>query len=296
MYAAHGRTLVAGALFTVTGTFASPTADAAAIGGPASLASLTDGLIAWWPLDVDARDMSGNGHHGMINGALPTIGRVGRGAYTFNGQDTYIRVPDSPELRLAQTDYTLAYHVRLEGETPYLHGILTKRPATPPGTNGPAEQRGWTTSITSSSNWRPEMRSGALTHSVDSGGDPVVWTKREAVPPRNEWAHVAITYNVNAAQIDFWVNGERQAPLSFDFSFQNAYPSPSSISFADLYLGRDSARPAYFLHGSLDDVRIYGRVLSEDELRLLATPAPPALALFGAALTALVIAQRRVAT
>lgn len=48
---------------------------------------ITDGLVAYYPLNKDAKDYSGNGLHGVVVGASP----VGRG-YFFDGVDDYIYV------------------------------------------------------------------------------------------------------------------------------------------------------------------------------------------------------------
>ena len=46
---------------------------------------LHQGLIAWYPFDGNASDMSGNGNHGTVNGATLTTNRHGQAnmAYSF---------------------------------------------------------------------------------------------------------------------------------------------------------------------------------------------------------------------
>ena len=46
-----------------------------------------NGLVGWWPFNGNAQDESGNGNHGMVNGAslsADRFGNVGK-AYSFNG-------------------------------------------------------------------------------------------------------------------------------------------------------------------------------------------------------------------
>jgi N-acetylneuraminic acid mutarotase len=61
---------------------------------------LTQGLVAWYPFDGNASDMSGNGNHGTVHGATPGADRHGRTgkAYSFDGVDDYIRIANSPSL------------------------------------------------------------------------------------------------------------------------------------------------------------------------------------------------------
>ncbi len=62
-----------------------------------AMAVLTDGLVAYWPLDdgsgATARDVSGNGQDGTVEGAVwvPSAdAKVGTGALRFDGQDDRI--------------------------------------------------------------------------------------------------------------------------------------------------------------------------------------------------------------
>lgn len=65
---------------------------------PSSLisGSLTQGLVAYYPFDGNARDQSGNGHNGIVNKASLTTDRFGNpnSAYSFNGIDSYIQIPN----------------------------------------------------------------------------------------------------------------------------------------------------------------------------------------------------------
>ena len=53
---------------------------------------LQQGLVAWYPFDGNASDMSGNGNHGTVNGATLGTDRHGVAgkAYSFDGVDDYI--------------------------------------------------------------------------------------------------------------------------------------------------------------------------------------------------------------
>jgi len=62
----------------------------------------TSGLVGWWPFNGNADDESGNGNNGTVNGATLTADRngVANKAYSFDGLDDYIQIFDSPNLRL----------------------------------------------------------------------------------------------------------------------------------------------------------------------------------------------------
>ncbi len=53
----------------------------------------TNGLVGWWPFNGNANDESGNGNNGTVNGATLTSDRFGtvNKAYSFNGTDNFIK-------------------------------------------------------------------------------------------------------------------------------------------------------------------------------------------------------------
>src|SRR5437879_3897032 len=64
---------------------------------------LTNGLVAYYPFNGNANDMSGNGNHGTVTGAVLTADRFGNpnAAYAFDGVSSLIAVSDSPSLRIS---------------------------------------------------------------------------------------------------------------------------------------------------------------------------------------------------
>jgi hypothetical protein len=64
---------------------------------PPCCASVPAGLVSWWPAGGTAADVIG-GHDGTLLGdATFAAGRVGQG-FSFDGDDDYVSVPDSPAL------------------------------------------------------------------------------------------------------------------------------------------------------------------------------------------------------
>jgi len=55
--------------------------------------ALTDNLVAYYKLDGDATDATGNGYDGTIYGAISTTGKINN-AYYFDGSDDYIDLPN----------------------------------------------------------------------------------------------------------------------------------------------------------------------------------------------------------
>lgn len=55
---------------------------------------INSGLVAYYPFNGDAKDESGNGNDGTVNGATLTTDRFGtlNNAYSFNGSSNYIKI------------------------------------------------------------------------------------------------------------------------------------------------------------------------------------------------------------
>jgi hypothetical protein len=59
-----------------------------------------DGLVGYWPFNGNANDESGNGNNGTVNGATLTNDRNGKvnSAYIYNGIDNYTNLTKSPTI------------------------------------------------------------------------------------------------------------------------------------------------------------------------------------------------------
>lgn len=80
---------------------------------------LTRGLIAYYPFDGNANDVSGNGNNGTPeNNIQLTADRFGiaNSAYNFDGVDDYIRIPNSSSL-----DVSTAMSVALYFKASQIH-------------------------------------------------------------------------------------------------------------------------------------------------------------------------------
>ena len=74
-----------------------------------SHASISQGLVAWYPLDGNASDISVQENHGVNHGATPTLDRHGRvdHAMLFNGTNTYIEAAYNSSISTSIFSYSL---------------------------------------------------------------------------------------------------------------------------------------------------------------------------------------------
>jgi hypothetical protein len=209
---------------------------------------LTNGLAAYYPLDGNAIDASGNGMNGTVAGATLTTDRFGsaKSAYQFNGSN-WIQLPDQI-LPALPAELTLSLWV-LGGNGPYnaqqeMIDLTTRRGecgfAIAPGTTG-----SWVF--------------GA--HLQNSG-----WQEIQSPITPNTWTHLAGAFK-QGQYIQFWVNGSLVQSNSIPNDTLFTLPGYELNSALGIY---DWAPGPYLgFTGAIDDVRIYNRALSSEEVQQL---------------------------
>jgi Concanavalin A-like lectin/glucanases superfamily/FecR protein len=207
---------------------------------PAELASplLSRGLLAWWKLDetdgTTIHDASDNQRDGVLQFAdakdLHVAGMVG-GALHF--RDTaYIEVPHRDDLNLTQM--TLHAWVRPDDKQRIDAQIISKR-----GSYGLAMPR----------NDAMKFYFWDMDRVID----------RPFVP--GKWVNLCATFDGGIRR--FYVDGVRIASITSP----TPPPTTQSLRIGGLY-GGTTDFDRYF-QGTIDEVRIYNRALSDDEVRFL---------------------------
>ncbi|MCU0851342.1 MAG: LamG domain-containing protein [Candidatus Thermoplasmatota archaeon] len=207
-----------------------------------------DDLIAYWNFDEGsgtiAHDLIG-GYDGTIHGATWTDGIYGAGVY-FDGDDDYIQC-QSPVLN--NPPYTVcawANASELPGSvTAYLlsNGGQTR------------ESYGFYFSIEYRDNWEfGAANNGASMLQVS-----------DSPASTGDWVFLVGTWDGSQTpgSVQLYVNG---LPIG-TYDSGAWYTGPSE----DLRMGAPSNKLAYFFNGILDEVRIYNRVLSQEEIITLYT-------------------------
>lgn len=231
---------------------------------PSPKPPFSDGLLAYWPFNGDAADASGNGHNGTVTGASLTADRFGapNKAYRFGGQNAYITAPiDNAFLAgdftvsvwFNATDFANGWPTLLDIESFNLSvgGLLC-------GCSGPGH-------LISYSSFAPRTFSWFL----DRADQTPVGTFNQVVITKA--GSVATMYLNSAVEV------------------QGVASSPTVKPGSSLWIGRSQAsipagdNPAgYVFHGVLDDVRIYNRALSAQEVKDLyryESPTPPTVSI-----------------
>ncbi|MHC5058387.1 MAG: LamG domain-containing protein [Planctomycetota bacterium] len=200
------------------------------------------GLLAHWTFDegrgTTASDTSGNGTDGRVFGARWVRGHIGC-ALEFG--ETRGNVTSSRAVDLARRSFTLGAWARRTGTGSYQF-IMTQGEG--------ARNRGLQFGFTESDRF-------ILGFWADDLGTPRPYSDLS-------WHHWAATYDARSGARSIYVDGSEVAS---DVA-RSAY-----LGSGPVYVGKTAMGGEQAFAGLIDDVRIYGRVLSPAEMRTLADPA-----------------------
>ena len=219
-----------------------------------------DGLVGWWPFNGNANDESGNGNNGIVLGASLTNDRYGNSnkAYNFNGLNNYISIKDNKTLQFTNSmSVSLWYNfdsLNFDPTNNILQGRLIDKV---PNSTG---QGYWSSLVKANSVNSPfycdDIYSSNASISFGNKGGKITCTKNK------KWYNLIYTFQNGLYRI--YLNG-----LLVDSNSIAGNNIPSNN--LDLYFGyaHNTNDPKYFYRGQLDDIAIYKRALSEQEIKQL---------------------------
>lgn len=199
------------------------------------------GLVGWWPGDGNAEDIVNTNHGTPQNGATATEAGLVDQAFSFDGVDDFLHIPNSPSLEISG-DFTIEFWfkpgVSIDSTEPVPHVVWAKGQADTIGTQNAVptvnayaimEVRG------------PVPRPNSITNTWMAG----------------TWYHVAVTFD--SAGYRLYINGVQEGSSA---STHSILSNSSSIS-----LGWDAVNPNTPFNGSIDEASIYNRALSSSEIQ-----------------------------
>ena len=213
----------------------------------------TDGLVAWYPLDGNAVDLSGSNADGILNGPEAALDRfnVESSALAFDGLDDWVGLGDLNPISEGTSGHaSFSFWINVEslnasnlqavliGDEIYQNnGVLYQL----------ANDYGFGAYVAGSSNWDGYC-----------GCFPIL----------NEWQHVVFVQGENGT--DLYLDGQHLVNL-LDDVFNNETTAPYRIGgFAPVFSSR-------FFDGRMDDLGIWSRALSEEEIQEVYLATPPVM-------------------
>ena len=206
----------------------------------------TNGLVGYWPFNGNANDESGNGNHGTVNGATLTTDRNGmaNGAYNFNGISN-IKISNNNNLNNLTSNFSISFWFSISQFY----------------TNSSGDWASFFCKSTTTAN--PQYR---LAYENESKKFDLMFNGKQFYFYYSKGLIINQFYNVQIIiennVIKFYINNE-QLTINSTTNYSNY-----SINL-DLLLGQDPAGLNEYHFGKLDDISIYNRALTDQEIKAL---------------------------
>ena len=201
---------------------------------------VTDGLVAYFPLNGNANDESGTGNDGTECGGIDYVdGKIGKCVKFDGAASEYIMCPNSPSLSISKSITLSAWICPSYNSS--LTTVITK---------------GYT--YDDYALWF-DASSLALEFNYAKSYQYLAFANYAL--NINQWYLLTTSYDYEAGKISYYVNG--------DLIFEGTYNHLIDTSNEALYLGSDYPGACEYFTGLMDEVRIYNRALSQEEVTAL---------------------------
>jgi len=207
-------------------------------------AGLNDGLLAHYPFDGDANDITGNGFDGIVYGATSYSDRFGNEekCYKFDGENNYIEVskilPDMNNATVAFWIYIETFDSKGYGRFVFIDGDYT-----------------------GAQDFDLRLNSNNRTYFNTKGRDQHLMIEDNHIIT-NEWIHMTLIADDENDKKSVWINGKRIKEIDWKDTANVKY-------HYKLNIGRIHGGFCCPFMGLLDDFRIYDRALTEEEVQQL---------------------------
>ena len=214
---------------------------------------LDNGLLAYYSFDNPEKlgaDTSNNGRNGTNIGA--TSDRQGRkgGAAYFDGKSK-IEIEGFRDFRWG-SDFTVSVWFKRTGEWNTYQGIVN---------NGYYTNGSW--EIRMEREYEGKMLGGGIVTSSSRE----TWDYINIQASQNKWHHVVMTYD--GERLLFYLDGRRKSTDKDTNISGNIIPQNTPVTIGQAGFGIDSGKDQEHFYGYIDEVRIYERALSYEEVKKL---------------------------
>ncbi len=210
----------------------------------------SNGLVGYWPFNGNANDESGNGNHGTVNGATLTADRNGNtnSAYSFDGVNDNIIIASDEILNVGTSDFSISIFFRSENLTNAC--LIGKR------------------SYSLGNGYSIFLQNNALYGQLIDENSASQSPGCNFNTTENQWHHYVVTFDRDNNQLAY-MDG-----IFCDY-VGILDESGNIVNETDLFIGffqppgNDCWTGCYFFNGQLDDIAIYNRALTQEEITAL---------------------------
>ncbi|QII12859.1 exported protein [Candidatus Kuenenia stuttgartiensis] len=212
----------------------------------------SSGLQAFYAFDdgsgTTATDTSGNNKNGTITGAAWTTGKIG-GALSFNGTSNYVSIPPLNHDEISVSAWF------------YRNSVDTAAPDTILGGWSWDKVEGYGLYFNQYSSSRDTIRF-IVTSKTSEGTKTQKYATRDLVTSTDKWYHVAGTYNKTTGEQKLYVDGQlvdTQTHPAGNTIVPYTYASYMAVGALTSNYGN--------MDGKVDEVQVYNRALSDQEIQ-----------------------------
>ncbi len=212
-------------------------------------------LIAWWPLDVDGTDASGNGFDGVVEGspiAGPGANGATGGSLEFDGFSTRIDVPFDSALN--PQDFTVTLWANAASTDGFASPITSRDDVAATSVHG------YVLYNNSDGNW--DFWTGGA-------GPSGSWNRVIGSPVTTDtWTHLAISYDSATMTKSLYINGV----LDNSLVAGGLYSPNGTVEMENLHIGAGQDDGLNFWYtGKIDDIGLFRVALSSEEINTIMT-------------------------
>src|SRR5579883_490171 len=217
---------------------------AGSVAGQTNCTPAPPGLVSWWPGDGSAADSAGQNNGTQVGNVTFTPGEVGQ-AFSLSGNGDYITIPDSPSLSFTN-DFSIELWYKDGGLSGYC-GLIAKRTT---GVNDPCN---FGVTIVAPST--------LLVYLLDSSNPSFQSVSYGGLPGPGAFHHIAVTFHQQANQIQIkeYLDGQLVTTGTVPGNLSR------TVNNAAVTIGASNSTGEFF-KGNIDEVSIYGRLLTDSEI------------------------------
>lgn len=223
-----------------------------------SATSINEGLLAYFPFDGIVYDVSGNGNAGTLQGATLTLDKSGtpNSAYLFGPGKTIIIDHPTTSLNLTGS-FSISLWFKADAmATNFNAAMFVSRHASDIGNDG------WSIGI-----WNPNGNTSSqiVNFQANDQFNTNTYPPASGIVTTGTWYNFIVTYDKSNSQLAYYLNGEQILSKNLAFNMISNL-KPITIGYQQDSGGGETDP----FTGTIDEIRIYGRVLNGDEITYLA--------------------------
>ena len=200
------------------------------------------GLVGYWRFENNAFDYSGNENNGTVTGATYNLTGNFGGAYEFDGNDNWVQIPNSPSINISRSlTISLWFKPNINNTR---QELISKVIASP---------QAYLIRYENNNRIRAQINNGSNYFDFNYLSQPEIAS--------NSWHYAAFTFDYETREGVIYVDGKNVSSAITPGNF----PSPNNNN---LRIGT-TANGQNDFNGSIDEVMIWNRALSDSEIKML---------------------------